>query len=59
MPDFEKLYFDLFHGVSKTTNDLISLMQKAEETYLSTCEDDDNRRKLIKLIKKEDNGQKG
>ncbi len=52
MPDFEKLYFDLFHGISKATSDLISLMQKAEETYLSTCEDDDKRRKLIKLIKK-------
>ncbi len=34
MADFEKMYFELFNGITDTIEKLKELQQKAEELYL-------------------------
>lgn len=39
MPDYEKMYFELFNGVTDIIEDLKKLQQKAEENYIEAKEE--------------------
>ncbi len=34
MPDYEKMYFELFNGITDIIEELKVLQQKAEESYI-------------------------
>ena len=34
MPDYEKMYFELFNGITDIIEDLKKLQQNAEESYI-------------------------
>lgn len=39
MPDYEKMYFELFNGVTDIIEELKKLQQKAEENYIEAKEE--------------------
>ena len=45
MPDYEKMYFELFNGVTDIIEELKKLQQKTEKMYM---EKEENQRKLPK-----------
>ena len=40
MPDFEKMYFELFNGVTDIIEELKALQQKAENLYVDGASED-------------------
>ena len=48
MPDYEKLYFKLFNGITDTINALIKLQNDAEEEYLKST-----TAPYLRLVKKD------
>lgn len=47
MPNYKKMYYDLFNSVTDTIEALKKAQQKAEEEYINSSEED--AEKLIKL----------
>ncbi len=39
MPDYEKMYFELFNGVTDIIEDLKKLQQKTEKLYIEETEE--------------------
>lgn len=39
MPDYEKMYFQLFNGITDTIEKLKKLQQKAEDLYIEQKEE--------------------
>ena len=39
MPDYEKMYYELFNGITDIIEDLKKLQQKAEESYIKEKEE--------------------
>ena len=39
MPNYEKMYFELFNGITDIIEDLKKLQQKAEENYIEDKEE--------------------
>ena len=39
MADFEKMYYELFNGISDIIEELKALQQKAEESYIEAKEE--------------------
>ena len=52
MPDYKKLYYDMFNTVTDTIETLQKAQRKAEEDYLRSCEAEEKQRKVIKLTDK-------
>ena len=40
MPDYEKMYYELFNGVSDIIENLKKLQQNAEKLYIETSEEE-------------------
>lgn len=49
MPDYKKLYHKAFNAITDEINNLIKIQQDLEEAYLKSCEEDDKRRRVIRL----------
>ena len=45
MPDYKKMYLDLFSDVEEVIERLIEAQRRAEETYLETTEDEELQEK--------------
>lgn len=41
MPDYEKLYFQLFNSITDVIEKLIKIQQESEEKYLNSCNKND------------------
>ena len=41
MPDYKKLYFKMFNGITDIIEELKKLQQEAEEMYIESCESGD------------------
>lgn len=41
MPNYEKLYFQMFNAVTDVIAKLVEIQQKAEEEYLNSCDKND------------------
>ena len=41
MPDYKTMYLDLFNSVTEAIEKLSEAQKKAEETYISSCEEGD------------------
>ena len=43
MPDYKAMYLDLFNSVTEAIEKLSEAQKKAEEAYISSCEEDEER----------------
>lgn len=41
MPDYKKLYFKMFNGITDIIEELKKLQQEAEEMYIESCESEE------------------
>lgn len=41
MPDYKAMYFDLFNSVTDAIEILSKAQKRAEEMYITSCEDDE------------------
>ena len=57
MPDYKKMYTDLFKSVTQAIEILKQAQIDAEETYINSSENDDKKIMQFKILKEEDNNQ--
>ena len=43
MPDYKAMYFELFNSITEATRILCEAQKRAEEIYISSCEDDEEK----------------
>ena len=57
MPDYKKMYTDLFKSVTQAIEILKQAQIDAEETYINSSENDDKKIMQFKILKEGDNNQ--
>ena len=57
MPDYKKMYTDLFKSVTQAIEILKQAQIDAEETYINSSENDGKKIMQFKILKGEDNNQ--
>ena len=53
MPDYKAMYLDLFNSVTDAIEILCEAQKKAEETFIDSSENYEERVKIIKLVNTE------
>ncbi len=51
MPDYKTMYFKLFNAVTDAVQILCKAQQEAEEIYINSSENEEERIKKLKVIK--------
>ncbi len=54
MPDYKTMYFKLFNAVTDAVQILCKAQQEAEEIYINSSENEEERIKKLKVIKTEE-----
>ena len=50
MPDYKTMYFKLFNSVTDAIDTLTEAQKEAEEMYLTSSENEDEKIKKIKIV---------
>ena len=58
MPDYKKMYTDLFKSVTQAIEILKQAQIDAEETYINSSENDDKKIMQFKVLQGKDNDRK-
>ena len=58
MPDYKKMYTDLFKSVTQAIEILKQAQIDAEETYINSSENDDKKITQFKVLQGKDNDNK-